>query len=735
MNYFEQVFEYMDANYQKTVIHWWRPGMTLEEAHKAIRALPIDSEGWIENPTQPEQEGWRQYRRGVTFIQIRMRELFEGYEIEHGDPYFIGLMGQGGVERDFLLWHDAELREELIWPLFSLEGTQVVSFANMEKYSSGWARPLVALVDEGMLDRDRLLDEMLKALSRGFPAYRVRWFTQHYEDFAPTEAETTARQHLLTAALGSGIGSTTTFALKQLSSLTELDQDGFVAAASHALGGTKATAITALKMLEKIVSERDDLATEIADAVQTGLYHSHDDVVRRSAKLLHTLGKGDLVDAASDTLSPAMALELLGHRNSEDTPAAEAEHIEAQPVTPWTDEDALFRTRELLASEDAVAVTLLVAWLAETGPRALEILKPVIPKHEPRQHDGAVRWLLVQCNRTPAEVAESNAPWRPDDIRRESLLRVVAIVHGQAPTRTLLSTPTDTFGRVDNEEFARRLATYANPQDIWQDDAILAHLRLVDFQEDSTGLAPVQGVQAGCHRFLWSAPEDRCTECNENRIWVRTAQGWIGQNANHDEALPYLIRSPFSATHLATERAIVAPSCLDAYTYDMERELNPRTESYPVVLKPDIVDVLAWHPGEWSPHTARFLGKAMAYDDPEVRAGAAELLSTKLASAISAEVAAQEWAQIEGVILGRWAASLADAATLNPVFVRDLLTFLLPQLDRKTRDIAKLIELLRNVRLQTGQRDVDKQLLEWLSEYKGKTKAATAAAAILKEAK
>ena len=257
----------------------------------------------------------------------------------------------------------------------------------------------------------------------------------------------------------------------------------------------------------------------------------------------------------------------------------------------------------------------------------------------------------------------------------------------------------------------------------------------MDYKEDSTGLAPVQGVQAGCHSFLWSAPEDRCTECDKNRIWVRNAQGWIGQNANHDEVLPYLIRSPFSATHLATERAIVAPSCLDAYTYDMERELHPRTQVYPEVLKSGIVDVLAWHPGEWSPHTARFLGKAMAHDDPEVRASAAELLSTKLASVISAEVASQEWAQIDDVILGRWAASLADAATLNPVFVRDLLTSLLPQLDRKTRDIAKLIKLLHNVRLQTGQDDVDKQLLEWLSEYKGKTKAATAAAEILKEAK
>lgn len=738
MNYFEREFKEMAERFQRTTIKWWRPDMTLEEAYEAIRALPIDPEHAIENPTQPEQEGWSNFR-GDTFIQIRMRELFEGYKIEHGDPYFIGLMGQRGFERDFLLWHDAELREELLWPLFSLEGTQMVSFANREKYSSGWAEPLVALVSEGMLDRDRMLDEMLKALNRGFPAYRVRWFTQHYEDFAPTEEETTKRQHLLIAAMGSGVASTTTFAVKQLSRLSELDADGFVAAAHHAMGGPKGTAITALKMLEKIAAEREDLAASIADAAQTGLYHAHDDVVRRSAKLLRTLEKGELIVAAGDILSPVMADELLGQRVAEGTgqtehaAASSAQRVEAQPVAPWTDEDALFRTRELLATPDAVNFALFLAWLAETGPRAVEILKPVLSKQDPARSFTDARWLLFQCTLSPAEVKEANAPWLPGDNRRESLLRIVAIVHGLAPTRTLLSTPTDSFGRVDNKEFARRLATYSDLEGIWQDDAILAYLRLVDYEEDSTGLVSVQGVQSGCNRFQWTLPEDRCTQCDKNRVWVRTAQGWKGHNEHHDEVLPYLVLGSFNAADSPAERAIVAPTCLDAYTYDMERDLDAGMSIHPDVQEPGIVDVLAWHPGEWSPHTARFLGKAMANVHPEVRVVAAELVATSLPLAIEAGVTAQEWAQIDNVKLGRWANSLADAATLNPTYVRDLLAQLLPQLDRKARDIAKLIELLRNVRVQTGQRDVHKQLLEWLESFSGKTKAAQAAAALLKE--
>lgn len=732
MNYFEQRVEEFKSMRHVSKI-WFQPGMTLEEACKAVRTIPIDAEYGIENPTQPEQRGWENFSRGDTFIQIRMRELFEGYEVAHEDPYFIGLMGQGGFERDFLLWHDAQLREELLWPLFSLEGTQEVSFANREKYGSGWAAPLIALEKEGLIDRDRLLDEILKALNRGFPAYRVRWFTQHYEDFNPTEAETTARQHLLIAAMGSGVASTTTFGVKQLSRLSQLDEDGFVAAAAHALGGPKSTAVTALKMLDKIAARRDDLAAGVADAAATGLYHSHDEVVRRSAALLRDLGKSELIDDARETLSPAMALELLGHQETDETPTVEAEHIEAQPVAPWTDEDALFHTRELLASNDAVAFTQLVAWLAETGPRAVEILKPAVPKQDSSHFRIDARWLLLQCSHSPAEVEATNASWLPRDTRRESLLRVVAIVHGRAPTRTLLSTPTDTFGRVDNAEFARRLATYADPEDIWQDDAMLAHLRLVDYQEDTTGLAPVQGVQAGCHSFLWSAPQDRCTECIESRMWVRTKEGWLNQNAEHDDELPYLISSPFNATHSPAECAIMAPSCLDVYTYDLERDLDSGLSTFPDRQDPEILEVLRWHPGAWSPHTARFLGKAMANVDPEMRTIAAELVATKLAAAVGAEVAAQQWAQIDDIILGRWAASLTDAATLNPVFVHDLLTLLLPQLDRKARDVGKLIELLRNVRLQTGQRDVAKQLREWLQTFSGKSKAAQAATALLKE--
>ena len=433
-----------------------------------------------------------------------------------------------------------------------------------------------------------------------------------------------------------------------------------------------------------------------------------------------------------------MALELLGPRDaSPEVPAATsaplAQPAEAQPVAPWTDEDALFHTRELLAAPDAVGFALLVAWLAETGPRALEMLKPVLPNDDPSSTLPDVRWLLVQCRSTPAEVEEANAYRLKVDMRTESLLRVVAIVHGLAPTRTLLSTPTDTFGRVDNKEFARRLATYSTPEDVWPDDALLAHLRLVDFQEDSTGHVPLQGVRVGCDCVLWSPPEDRCPGCGESRVWLRTSQGWKHQGTQLEEELPFLASAPFSVTYSPAGRAIVAPSCLDAYTHDMESGLDDGMSNNPEKQDPAIVDVLTWHPGEWSPHTARFLGKAMANKDTEIRAIATELVATALPRAIGADTAAHEWSQLEDVILGRWAASLEDAATLNPTYVCGLLAQLLPQLDHKARDLGKLIELYRNVRLATGESELGAELREWLATFSGKSKAALAASALLKE--
>lgn len=732
MNYFDQRVEKLEDTLRVNK-SWFLPGMTLEQAYEAIRAVPVSPEHGIENPTHPQPGGMPNFWRGDTFIQIRLREIFEGYKIDHGERYSIGLMGQSSFERDFLLWHDEQLREELLWSLFSVEGTEGVSFASLESPYGGWSAPLIALESEGLIDRDRLLDEMLKALSRGFSAHHSRWFTKHYEDFNPSVEETSARQHLLITAMGSGVDSTISFAVKQLSRLPQLDEDGFVTVAAHALGAPKTAAVTALKMLEKISAHREDLTASVADAATTGLYHPHDDVVRRSAALLRTLGRGGLIDGARETLSPAMALELLGHRDTGEAPAVAVASIEAQPVTPWTDDNALFHTRELLVTDDAVSFTLLVAWLAESGPRALEILKPVFPERD--RHDGTnTHWLLFNCGISPEEVEEANRLWSRDEPVRGSLLRVVDIVHGLAPTRTLLSTPTDTFGRVDNEEFARRLATYEHRDDLWADDAALAHLRLVDYQEDTTGLAPQQSVQAGCHHRLWALSEPCRSTCHWDLTWVRTAQGWQHQSTHHDAKLLRLTDSPFNAARVPAASAIVAPTCLDAYTHNRECDLDAGMMSRPRRQYPDIVEVLTWHPGAWSPHTARFLGKAMANSDAEVRTVAAELVATKLPSACDAFATAQQWAQCEDVILSRWAASLADTATLNPVFVRDLLTYLLPQMDRETRDIGKLIELYRNVRLQTGHVGVDKQMREWLEALTGTSKAAKAAQAIVKEA-
>lgn len=718
---------------------WYSSGVTLEEAHEVIRQIPLDPEWGNPNPTEPRTTRWSHFSLGDRFLQLRLRELFEGYTLPHGESYFLGLMAQDALERDFLLWHDREMREELIWPLFSLQGTQEISFANVEKFGRDWAPSLVALEQEGLLDRERLLDEMLTALNRGFPTYRVRWFTRHYNDFNPTEAETTARQHHLVAALASGVGSTITFAVNELAKLSELDVERFLPAAPHAFASSKAAGLKTLKMLRRIAGEREGLAPSVAEAAVQGLYHEHDDVVRAAAALLGELGRSDLVEANAAALSPAMAKELLSKEPADAVAVAEVPEFSnevAEPVTPWTDGEALFRTRELLAAPDAVGCALLVAWLAETGPRALDILQPVIPKHDPSANVTDTRWLLSQCARPPADVKQDNASVLKQGYStpRRSLLPVIDIVHGRAPTRTLLSTPTDTFGRVDNEEFARRLATYAHRDDIWADDAMLAHLRLLDYQEDTTGLVPVQGAQAGCHCYLYEkAPKPCDSYRHKNRIWERTARGWQSSEGGHDTVLPHLLSSPFNAVDSPAARAIVAPSCLDLYTYEMEPTLNLGLTSLPEVQESGIVDVLAWHPGEWTPHTAKFLGMALAHFDPEVRSIAAEIVATKLASAIAAEVAAQQWAQIDNVILGRWAASLTDAATLNPAFVRDLLTFLLPQLDRKTRDMAKLIELYRNVRLQTGHVGVDKRMREWLESFSGKSKAAQAAAALLKE--
>ena len=117
--------------------------------------------------------------------------------------------------RQSLLRHDQQFRDELLWHLFTIEGTPERSFTTVDKntFRNTWQRELLDASAEGLIPREHLLDACLASLARDFAAYRAGWFSHMYAALKPTAAESAQRQDTLVNLLGSPVGTTVTLSL------------------------------------------------------------------------------------------------------------------------------------------------------------------------------------------------------------------------------------------------------------------------------------------------------------------------------------------------------------------------------------------------------------------------------------------------------------------------------------------------------------------------------------------
>ena len=60
-----------------------------------------------------------------------------------------------------------------------------------------------------------------ESLARDFAAFRAGWFSRFHDQLKPTDAERAARADAYLRLLGSGIGSTVTFAVKAVEKLAK----------------------------------------------------------------------------------------------------------------------------------------------------------------------------------------------------------------------------------------------------------------------------------------------------------------------------------------------------------------------------------------------------------------------------------------------------------------------------------------------------------------------------------
>ena len=453
---------------------------------------------------------------GIGFL--RLAELKGDLALEHDERFLTALIGlEPGLQLP-LMRADRELREELVWGMLRQEGNRGVSLSASDRSATmgsertpGWSRTLAASIDEGLIERDRLLDALLEMLVADLPSGRAGWYSRTLRMLSMTLDEAEARQGALCALMSSPVGPTVTLAVGQLSALSKagrLDLELFARSCEGALMGSKANALRVLGVLrdglgavegtdlEPLLgvalsfphAQVQALAIELAsDALRSGLLDSA--VVGRllsDAELdplvVATLDLLDPGHAATDQADPGLVPE---EDTGEQAPAAFLPPPrEADDLVPMSAEDVVGRVGVLAqGAEMGLEYEALLAFLAspEFDPSSLESLRPLVRRLTTRRfgYERMLGTLLQIALDAGGEGAENplaaGTAWLESEnmptLLRERIIEVVGLVERGQRYR-LLATPTDDRGAVNPLVLVRRAldngATSPLPADLTQ---------------------------------------------------------------------------------------------------------------------------------------------------------------------------------------------------------------------------------------------------------------------------
>ena len=437
---------------------------------------------------------------GIGFL--RLAELHGDLSLDHDESYLTALIGlEPGLQLP-LMRADRELREELVWGMLRQEGNRGVSLSASDRSASmgseqtpGWSRTLAASIDEGLIERDRLLDALLDMLAADLPSGRAGWYSRTRRMLSMTLDEAEARQSTLCALMSAPVGATVTLVVRQLSALARagrLDLELFARSCEGALMGSKANALAALTILRgglKVLSpdgiepllaialsfphaQVQALAIELAsDALRSGLLDS-----AALGRLLSDAELDPLVVATLDLLDPGHAATdqadpgLVPEEDTgEQAPAAFLPPPRAvADLVPMSADDVVGRVGVLAqGAEMGLEYELLLAFLAspEFDPAVLESLRPLVRRLTTRRfgYERMLGTLLQIALDGGGEGAENplaaGTAWLESEnmpsLLRERIIEVAGLVE-RGRRYHLLATPTDDRGAVNPLVLVRR---------------------------------------------------------------------------------------------------------------------------------------------------------------------------------------------------------------------------------------------------------------------------------------
>ena len=434
---------------------------------------------------------------GIGFL--RLAELKGDLALEHDERFLTALIGlEPGLQLP-LMRADRELREELVWGMLRQEGNRGVSLSSSDRSATmgsgrapGWSRTLAACADEGLIDRDRLIDALLAMLAADLPSARAGWHSRTLRLLAMTLDEAEARQGALCALMSSPVGPTVTLAVRQLTALSKagrLDLELFARSCEGALMGSKANALRVLGVLRDGLGavEGTDLepllgvALSFPDAQvqRAALGLARDNV---TASLLTRESVAAIVSQADlDPLVTPEAREFVSAGAVGDWPGPGlvpetrdepgsflSPPREAGDLVPMSAEDVSGRVGVLAEkAQMGLEYEALLAFLAspEFTPDALESLRPLV-RHLTTRRFGYERMLgsLLQIaldgggEGVESPLAAGTA-WLESEnmptLLRERIIEVVGLIECGRRYR-LLATPTDDRGAVNPLTLVRR---------------------------------------------------------------------------------------------------------------------------------------------------------------------------------------------------------------------------------------------------------------------------------------
>jgi hypothetical protein len=490
-----------DAAWERDIETWRQVQRALDDAREGVRpARTVDEPPrWLARLLRDRLKDIAERRVwDNAFETIRALQRLRLIDLPVDDTYVLAVVSTNGdrfapLRADYLR-ADPELRENVVWRMFEVEGGGEISLANVDKYShekNGWKQAFLDLTADGTLPRPRVLTAALDALNRDFSAYRAGWYARLYEALSPTAEEQAGHQDRLRRLLRSEVAATVKLGVTRLQGISKaglLDDAATVPSLPPALlVPVKGTAVAAVRLLADIADRTPAVAGQVTEAVATALGHPHADVQKAAADLLSRLGADHLVSAAADDLEPSVRADLGRSLEPSDEEAAPVATPAAPPraLVPAGPEDVLDRFAALLEDAgDPVELELVLSGLAASEDT--EVLRPLLKRAttvlERGPRDTVFQgWLRGQLARLVLLSAGEKPPTLPGRNRSTGFLvrrlgEVAAVLTGDAPPSPLLSTPDHAAGWLEPAAFLGRLAE-ATPS-MRRHDVIAALLRL-----------------------------------------------------------------------------------------------------------------------------------------------------------------------------------------------------------------------------------------------------------------